>query len=162
MPTPLTVIALQERAKDFNSVISLPTFETTAAAVFDSVTNTIRHANAALDTIGRRAPAQMAFSNTVQALDDIGYDAAYYGYGWADAIAADLATKFESSRDGYFDTEVGQQLRKEIYEPGNSRDVNESIKKFLGRPQSIEPFLKSVGIETKPASTSTVPAAVKP
>lgn len=92
----------------------------------------------------------------------MGYDAAYYGYGWADAIAADLATKFELSRDGYFDTEVGQQLRKEIYEPGNSRDVNESIRKFLGRPQSIDPFLKSVGIETKPVSTSAVPAAAKP
>jgi Zn-dependent oligopeptidase len=35
----------------------------------------------------------------------------------------------------------------EIYEPGNSRDVNESIEKFLGRTRSLDPFLKKIGIE---------------
>jgi thimet oligopeptidase len=77
----------------------------------------------------------------------IGYSAGYYGYAWADSIAADMATEFEKSRDGYFDKETGMRLRKEIYEPGNSRDVNISIEKFLGRPRSIEPFLKQIGIE---------------
>jgi len=38
------------------------------------------------------------------------------------------------------------KLRREIYEPGDSRDVNESIEKFLGRKQSTEPFLKKIGI----------------
>jgi Zn-dependent oligopeptidase len=41
------------------------------------------------------------------------------------------------------------KLRREIYEPGDSRDVNESIEKFLGRKQSIEPFLKQIGIGTQ-------------
>jgi len=75
------------------------------------------------------------------------YDAGYYGYAWADAIAADMATVFEKLPDGYFDKEAGMRLRKEIYEPGDSRDVNISIEKFLGRPRSLEPFLKKVGIE---------------
>jgi thimet oligopeptidase len=75
-----------------------------------------------------------------------GYDAGYYGYAWADAIAADMATVFEKSRDGYFDAAAGRRLRDEIYAPGNSRDVNESIQKFLGRPQAIGPFLKTLGI----------------
>ncbi len=61
------------------------------------------------------------------------YDAGYYGYAWADAIAADMATVFEKSRNGYFDKEAGRRLRKEIYEVGDSRDVNVSIEKFLGR-----------------------------
>jgi thimet oligopeptidase len=77
----------------------------------------------------------------------MGYGAGYYGYAWADAIAADMATVFEKLPDGYFDKEAGMRLRKEIYEPGDSRDVNISIEKFLGRPRSIEPFLKKVGIE---------------
>ncbi len=77
----------------------------------------------------------------------IGYGAGYYGYAWADAIAADMATVFEKSPDGYFDRQAGLRLRKEIYEPGDSRDVNVSIEKFLGRPRSLEPFLKKVGIE---------------
>jgi thimet oligopeptidase len=78
-----------------------------------------------------------------------GYDAGYYGYAWADAIAADMATVFEKAKDGYLDKQAGMKLRREIYEPGDSREVNESIEKFLGRKQSIEPFLKKIGIGTQ-------------
>jgi thimet oligopeptidase len=77
----------------------------------------------------------------------IGYGAGYYGYAWSDAIAADMATVFENSPDGYFDKQAGMRLRKEIYEVGDSRDVNVSIEKFLGRPRSIEPFLKKIGVK---------------
>ncbi len=84
----------------------------------------------------------------------IGYGAGYYGYAWADAIAADMATVFEKSPDGYFDKTAGMRLRKEIYEVGDSRDVNVSIEKFLGRPRSIEPFLERIGVNAaKPATT---------
>jgi thimet oligopeptidase len=79
----------------------------------------------------------------------MGYDAGYYGYAWADAIAADMATIFEQSPNGYFDSATGRRLRDEIYAPGDSRDVNESIEKFLGRKRSIEPFLRKIGIEKK-------------
>jgi thimet oligopeptidase len=83
----------------------------------------------------------------------MGYDAAYYGYAWADAIAADLATVFEQSPRGYFDAEAGRRLREEIYAPGDSRDVTISIERFLGRPQSIEPFLKSIGLDSAAVSS---------
>jgi len=75
-----------------------------------------------------------------------GYDAGYYGYAWADAIAADMATGFQGAKDGYVDKQAGLKLRREIYEPGDSRDVNFSIEKFLGRKQSVQPFLKKIGI----------------
>ncbi len=83
-----------------------------------------------------------------------GYDAGYYGYAWADAIAADMATVFESAPEGYFDQQAGMRLRNEIYAMGDSRDVNESIEKFLGRKQSVQPFLKKIGI-----GEANVPAA---
>ena len=84
-----------------------------------------------------------------------GYDAGYYGYAWADAIAADMATVFESAPEGYFDQQAGMRLRNEIYAMGDSRDVNESIEKFLGRKQSVQPFLKKIGIgETSAPSAS--------
>jgi Zn-dependent oligopeptidase len=83
----------------------------------------------------------------------MGYDAGYYGYAWADAIAADMATVFEKSPDGYFDQKAGHRLRTEIYEPGDSRDVNVSIEKFLGRKRSIEPFLKKIGIGSQSAAS---------
>ena len=77
-----------------------------------------------------------------------GYDAGYYGYAWADAIAADMATVFEKSPNGFLDKTAGMKLRKEIYAPGGSRDIDISIHNFLGRDRSIQPFLKTLGIET--------------
>jgi Zn-dependent oligopeptidase len=74
-----------------------------------------------------------------------GYDAGYYGYAWADAIAADMATVFEKAPQGYLDKQAGMKLRKEIYEQGDGREVAMSIEKFLGRKQSVEPFLKKIG-----------------
>ncbi len=81
----------------------------------------------------------------------MGYDAGYYGYAWADAIAADMATVFEQSPGGYFDREAGRRLREEIYAKGSSREVGISIEKFLGRPESIEPFLKKIGVNSPSA-----------
>ncbi len=80
----------------------------------------------------------------------IGYGAGYYGYAWADAIAADMATVFENSPGGYFDQTAGMRMRKEIYAVGDSRDINVSIEDFLGRPRSIEPFLKKIGVQKTP------------
>jgi thimet oligopeptidase len=92
-----------------------------------------------------------------------GYDAGYYGYAWADAIAADMATVFEKAKDGYLDKTAGMRLRQEIYQQGDSRDVNVSIEKFLGRKQSIDPFLKKIGIgsegKTKPPPVPPAPEA---
>ena len=76
----------------------------------------------------------------------MGYDAGYYGYAWADSIAADMATVFENAPDRYFDSTAGLRLRREIYEVGDSRDVSKSIEKFLGRPRSLKPFLQDLGI----------------
>src|SRR3984893_16772629 len=75
-----------------------------------------------------------------------GYDAGYYGYAGADAIAADMGTVFEKVKEGYLDKQAGMKLRHEIYEQGDSRDVTVSIEKFLGRKQSVQPFLRKIGI----------------
>ncbi|MCB9849004.1 MAG: Zn-dependent oligopeptidase [Phycisphaeraceae bacterium] len=76
-----------------------------------------------------------------------GYDAGYYGYAWADSIAADMASVFEHSPGGLMDRNIGMRLREEIYAVGGSRDINVSIRAFLQRDRSIEPFLRSIGIE---------------
>jgi len=77
----------------------------------------------------------------------MGYGAGYYGYAWADAIAADMASVFQSAPDGFLDAKIGRRLRDEIYAEGNSRDITVSIEKFLRRNQSIDPFLKHLGIQ---------------
>jgi len=79
----------------------------------------------------------------------VGYDAGYYGYAWAEAIAADMATVFEKAPHGFYDTKAGRRLRDEIYAVGDSREATVSVEKFLGRKQEIGPFLKKVGINKK-------------
>jgi thimet oligopeptidase len=90
---------------------------------------------------------QTSFISSFRGFD--GYDAGYYGYAWADSIAADMATVFEKSKNGFLDKQAGMKLRREIYEPGDSRDVNVSIERFLDRKQSIHPFLDKLEIPAR-------------
>ena len=76
-----------------------------------------------------------------------GYDAGYYGYLWSEAVAADMASVFEDAPGRFLDPAVGRRLRDEVYAVGGSREAEESIRKFLGRERSNEPFLKHVGLK---------------
>ncbi len=76
-----------------------------------------------------------------------GYDAGYYGYLWAKVMAIDMASEFKKAPGGFLDEKVGRRLRDEVYGVGHTRDVAESVEKFLGRPRSQEPFLEYVGIK---------------
>lgn len=75
-----------------------------------------------------------------------GYDAGYYGYAWADSLAADLASKFEQSPLGFLDIEIGGNLRREIYQVGSSRDINISIFNYLGRAPQSDAFMRKLGL----------------
>lgn len=74
------------------------------------------------------------------------YDAGYYGYAWAQSLSIDMATAFRKSPKGFWDKSVGWRLRKEVYEPGYTREVRESVEKFLGRPASSRAFMEYLGI----------------
>jgi thimet oligopeptidase len=76
-----------------------------------------------------------------------GYDAGYYGYLWAKVMAIDMASVFKEAPGGFLDEKVGRRLRDEVYAVGHTRDVAESVEKFLGRKRSQEPFLEYVGIK---------------
>ena len=75
-----------------------------------------------------------------------GYAAGYYGYQWALAIAYDLATVFQQAPNGYLNETIGLKLRQEIYETGKRREVEDSIKAFLGRDWNTKAYLKDLGI----------------
>lgn len=72
----------------------------------------------------------------------IDYDAGYYGYIWSEVISDDMASIFQNSPKGYLDKEVGKKLRTEIYEVGDSRDINKSIEEFLGRKWDSKSFIE--------------------
>lgn len=78
-------------------------------------------------------PGTHAYSNFGH-LD--GYSAIYYTYVWSKAIAVDLFTKFRST--GVRDRNTAMQYRRQVLEPGSSRDANALIETFLGRPLSLK------------------------
>ena len=74
-----------------------------------------------------------------------GYDAGYYGYLSSQVYSADMFYS-EFAKDP-MNGGVGRRYRKEILEKGGSRDEMESLKAFLGREPSSEPFYKELGLE---------------
>ncbi len=76
-----------------------------------------------------------------------GYDAGYYGYAWADAISADMASVFRKAPGGLMDKTVGKRLRNEIYATGGSREISTSIRAFLQREPSLQPFFEFIGLK---------------
>jgi thimet oligopeptidase len=72
-PENLTLADFQSAAARYHSIITVPTFETTASAIESSGKLTVAQAQAALDKVGSLQPAQVTFANTIQALDNVGY-----------------------------------------------------------------------------------------
>ena len=101
--------------------------------------------NAVLQRVSVAPPADTAFVAYFGHM--AGYDAGYYGYQWAKVLAIDMASAFKSAPNGFLDENVGRRLRNEVYGVGHTRDVAESVEKFLGRPRSMQPYLDYVGIK---------------
>jgi len=73
-----------------------------------------------------------------------GYDAGYYGYLWAEVIGDDMFSRF--AREGVLSPAVGADYRREILEPGGSRDADDLVRSFLGREPSNAEFLRLRGM----------------
>lgn len=69
-----------------------------------------------------------------------GYDAGYYGYLWAEVIGDDLWGRFMD--EGITSPAVGMEYRRAILEPNGSRSGDEMVADFLGRPASVENYLR--------------------
>jgi hypothetical protein len=54
---------------------------------------------------------------------------------------------------GFLDEKTGRRLRDEVYGVGHTRDVAESVEKFLDRPRSQVPGLEYVGIKKNQATS---------
>ncbi len=80
-----------------------------------------------------------------------GYDAGYYGYLWAEVIGDDMWSRF--ANEGITSPVVGADYRRAILEPNGSRSGDELVLSFLGRPSSIDGFLRLRGMSRSAAST---------
>ncbi|MDF2664380.1 MAG: Zn-dependent oligopeptidase [Microbacterium sp.] len=66
-----------------------------------------------------------------------GYGACYYTYQWSLVIARDLLSAFG---DDLFDAETALRYRREILEPGGSRDARDLVHAFLGRESTFDAY----------------------
>ncbi|MGB4777448.1 M3 family metallopeptidase [Microbacterium sp.] len=66
-----------------------------------------------------------------------GYGACYYTYQWSLVIARDLLSGFGGD---LMDPDAAARYRREILEPGGSRDANDLVGRFLGRPYSFDAY----------------------
>jgi len=66
-----------------------------------------------------------------------GYTALYYTYMWSLVLAKDCLSAFGTD---LMDREVATRYRRKILEPGGSRDAEDLVEDFLGRPYSFDAF----------------------
>lgn len=66
-----------------------------------------------------------------------GYGSCYYTYQWSLVIARDLLSGFDSD---LMDAETAKRYRREILEPGGSRDAADLVKAFLGRRYAFDAY----------------------
>jgi len=68
------------------------------------------------------------------------YDAGYYGYQWALAIARDVLTRFQ--KEGFLSGKASVDWRKTVLESGAGEDENKLVEAFLGRPHNLEAYVE--------------------
>jgi len=73
-----------------------------------------------------------------------GYAAGYYSYKWAEVLAADAFSAFESA--GAFDRATARRFLDSILSRGGSRDPLEAFVEFRGRKPEVTALLKLYGI----------------
>ncbi|HHH31419.1 MAG TPA: oligopeptidase A, partial [Polyangiaceae bacterium] len=68
----------------------------------------------------------------------IGYDAGYYGYQWALALAHDVLSRFKN--EGLLNPTTAGDWRRKVLSKGGSLDERSLIEAFLGRPPSEKAY----------------------
>ncbi len=74
-----------------------------------------------------------------------GYAAGYYAYLWTEMLSDDAFAWFQNH--GGMTRENGQRFRDMILSQGNTKDLAEIYRDFVGRDPRIEPMLEDRGLE---------------
>lgn len=80
-------------------------------------------------------------------LFDGGYAAGYYGYAWAEVLAADAFDAFADAGSGPVSPDaVGERWRREVLATGSGRTAIENFVAFRGRPPQPEAYFRQHGL----------------
>jgi len=124
---------LSEARQTTFGLLSLELYEKEAPVAFDAL---LRNAY-------EKAMPQVLFDRENKFYASFGhladYGAGYYGYALSRSYAYDV---FETiKKHGLLDAAIGQRFVSCILQPAGSKDPNELLKEFLGRPTSSEAYL---------------------
>lgn len=90
----------------------------------------------------------------------MGYDAGYYGYAWALAIARDLFSRFE--KEGMMNPATAADYRAKVIGRGGSAEPDVLLKDFLGRPFNDAAFQAYLAERPAIVPTPAAPATKGP
>ena len=74
------------------------------------------------------------------------YAAGVYCYLWADVMAADIASAFETAPGGFYDAATAERWRKTILSSGNTVPVERAFRAFRGRDPDPDALLRRFGL----------------
>lgn len=84
------------------------------------------------------------FPNSFSHIFDGGYSAGYYGYLWAEVLAADAFQQLHGHPATW--PRIGRKFRREILAYGGSRPAAESFRAYRGRDPIQGPLLRGYGL----------------
>jgi peptidyl-dipeptidase Dcp len=85
-----------------------------------------------------------------------GYSAGYYSYPWTRMLAQDAFRWFETH--GGLTRENGQRFRDMVLSRGNTLDLAEMYRAFVGHDPDVEPMIEFYGLNGGAAATPAAPA----
>jgi peptidyl-dipeptidase Dcp len=151
-PIPQVLVDRIERAATFNE--GFRTTEYLAAALVDMKLHLAGAAPIDPDKFERETLTQLGMPREIvmrhrlpqflHIFSSDAYSAGYYCYLWSDVLTADAAEAFREGK-GFYDRDVAQRLRKNIFSVGNTIDPADGYRAFRGRDPKIDALMRKRG-----------------
>lgn len=152
-PIPEALVARVQKAATFNQGFS--TVEYLGSALLDMLFHTSDPAGIDVQAFERERLAEIGMPDEVpmrhrsthfsHIFSGEGYSAGYYGYLWADVLAADAAEAFVEAPGGFYDKDLAARLVEHLFAPRNAVDPADAYRRFRGRDARVAALMRQRG-----------------